>query len=406
MSPPSARAHKTSPSAHSNRAPEMTEDLEMGSLPPGPSTVSDEHTDPGTGNNGSLICFRSGTERIMLTDWYIEVRWKEEMASYSKQLDGNLPFPLCPISQDSTLLLPSELDGYERGLHGIQSESEDEINVVIVETHANRLETEPLCFTSISKLGHYLESKKYYLLERPGCVLPPGYEFPSREPFPPGDPLQLPGSDAPPPDDPSASPPSGSSYPGSSPPPGAMSPPPPGSSFVFLVDDLSPGLIRLLGGYLSIPPQVFIQHTSGGETRCHRGHQGLKSDTSCTGCFGHFRSSQRPLRLDTEISSMVWWSAGTYSADMNSIANQIRDESQYPFERVAWKLVTIPPAAVRGQPGVGRRLGSGVFRAYQVITELSKPHSEREAYTCALEERTTSYMSADNCGSWFCLRIP
>ncbi|KAF8253775.1 hypothetical protein K440DRAFT_639603 [Wilcoxina mikolae CBS 423.85] len=36
-------------------------------------------------------------------------------------------------------------------------------------------------------------------------------------------------------------------------------------SYVLLVEDLSSSMMKLLGGYLKIPPQIFIKHISGGE---------------------------------------------------------------------------------------------------------------------------------------------
>ena len=315
------------------------------------------------------------------------------MASYGNLLGRDLPYPLC--FPDDSDLRPSEQDDYQRGQCGIPPEG-DEINVVILETHANGPETTTLNMKTISELGNYLESREDLLTwPASGCALPPGYESPS----PPCDPLRIPllRSDAPPPDHPLLSS------------PGRSSPSPPSGSFLFLVEDLSPKLVRLLGGYLSIPSKVFVQHFNGGETRYHRRHQGLKSHPSCKAChFNHVQRGRQPLGLETEISSLGWWSAGTYSSHMNSMVNQVRDEPQYPFERIAWKQVTIPPAAALGDdldlPGVGRRLGCGIFRPFQVITELES-HGGLEAYTCALEERVTSYMRADNCGTWLCLRI-
>jgi hypothetical protein len=252
---------------------------------------------------------------------------------------------------------------------------------------------------TISDLGQYLESREN-LLTRSGCSLPPGYKHPSSMSPPPGNALPVTRSDAPPGDNPFSPLSNSASLLASLSPPGDSPPSPPGDSFLFLVQDLSPAVIELLGSYLSIPPQVFIQHTSGGETVCHRGHKGSKSHTLCKGCSSSIQPSRRPLGLDTEISSMTWWSAGAYSPKMHSLASQVQDELKYPFERVAWKKVTVPSATAADtdliQPA--RRLDCGIFRAYQVITEL-EPHGVLEAYTCALEERATSYMCANNCGS-------
>jgi len=176
---------------------------------------------------------------------------------------------------------------------------------------------------------------------------------------------------------------------------------PAADSFLFLVEDLSPKLIYLLGGYLSIKPQVFIQHISGGETTYHSSCKGGECDPACPGCEDQL--TQWPLELDTELSSMSWRTAGTYSTDMHLSMSKIQDETDTPYEMVAWKRVAVPPATVwDGNPPEANqpnklRLDCGIFRAYQAITER-EVKDKSWGYTCAVEERATLCMPCEYFG--------
>lgn len=59
-----------------------------------------------------------------------------------------------------------------------------------------------------------------------------------------------------------------------------------GDSFIFLIEDLSPNLIELVGSYLSIAPEVFLQYSSGGEANFHRYHRGRRTRLGLRGLLG------------------------------------------------------------------------------------------------------------------------
>jgi len=244
----------------------------------------------------------------------------------------------------------------------------------------------------------------------PGYPLPPGDSLPLVDPLPPDNSLSLDDSTAP-----RDTLPSGDSLRmGDS----LL----PEDSFLFLVEDLSPRLIEHVGYYLCVPPEVFIEHSSGGEAGIHY-HDEKKINPKCLGCRFETQFSRRRPEFDSEISSMSWWSAGTYSVDMHSTASHIRKDEQATMydeglERVAWKRVAVPPAAARPDPAARPeaavqpdnpnppesrsrkkrlRFDCRIFRAYQAITELEN-NAAYEGYICAVEERVTSYISSQNCG--------
>jgi len=272
-----------------------------------------------------------------------------------------------------------------------------ESNIVVIEIHRNgSMMGDPREIKTISELGNYLERRKNLLL------LPPNQ---SSQPVHSPSPVDS----VPTPDNFSPSP--GSSQSPDDPPP-SDDPLELGDSFLFLMEDPAPGLIGLVGSYLSIPPEVFIQHSSGGGT-CRHWVAGEPS-SSCS-CNDQTPLS-RLLKLDTKISSISWWSARTYNVRTHNVVTKIQEKSD-KNRKVAWKRVAVPPAEASHddrQQDVYFGLRRGIFRAYQAISELLETTETPEetpetpegntatqfkGYICAVEERATSYVSSQNCGS-------
>jgi hypothetical protein len=198
-----------------------------------------------------------------------------------------------------------------------------------------------------------------------------------------------------------------------------------GPSFLFLVEDLSPDLIRLVGSHLLIPIEVFKQHCSGGEIIKHA--EDLDPLSPRYKLKGPLQRSRRRPALDTstELSSMSWWRSGSYGLHMQTLAKQIQiAEMEQGAFRLAWKRVSVPtvhdgkPKGKEGRKFAAKRIGRnsktphvsfseiakkelrldcGIFRAYQAITDLEFNGD----FTCAVEERATVQISEQyqNCGS-------
>jgi len=179
-------------------------------------------------------------------------------------------------------------------------------------------------------------------------------------------------------------------------------------SYVFLVEDLSTSMMKLLGGYLKVPPQVFIKHISGGEfiqTRerpPHDDHRIFPCEPGCPGFQRNTGAIPETTTEDQSLLSFTWWRASAYDKgrhDRLKIALFEGDDClrQRGFEPVAWERLSLPPLPEVSSFWYGTdwtmEPQTRVFRPYHTITKV-----EHNAWTCAAEERLTLFECNQRCG--------
>jgi hypothetical protein len=179
-------------------------------------------------------------------------------------------------------------------------------------------------------------------------------------------------------------------------------------SYVLLVEDLSTSMMKLLGGYLKVPPQVFIKHISGGEfiqTRTRLSHDDHGSSPCMPGCPGFQRNTGAIPETTTEDQSLLsftWWRASAYDKGRHGCLKNALFEGddclrQRGFEPVAWERLSLPPLPEVSSSGYGTawtiKPQTRVFRPYHTITKV-----EHNAWTCAAEERLSLFECNQRCG--------
>lgn len=179
-------------------------------------------------------------------------------------------------------------------------------------------------------------------------------------------------------------------------------------SYVFLVEDLSTSMMKLLGGYLKVPPQVFIKHISGGEfiqTRKQLSHRSHGSYPCTPGCPGFQRNTgaiPEATAEDQGLLSFTWWRASAYDKARHDCLKSALFEGddclrQRGFEPVAWERLSLPPlpevSSSWHDTAWTMEPQTRVFRPYHTITKV-----EHNAWICAAEERLTLFECNQRCG--------
>jgi len=181
---------------------------------------------------------------------------------------------------------------------------------------------------------------------------------------------------------------------------------------VFLVEDLSTSMMKLLGGYLKVPPQVFIKHISGGEfirTReqlPHNHYEYILCNPECPGIQHNTSAIPETTTEDQSLLSFTWWRASAYDkARHDCLKNTLFEGDnclrQRGFEPVAWERLSLPPlpevSSYWNQYGTIWTMEpqTRVFRPYHTIKV------EHNAWTCAAEERLTLFECNQRCGLVF-----
>jgi hypothetical protein len=164
-------------------------------------------------------------------------------------------------------------------------------------------------------------------------------------------------------------------------------------SFVFLVEDLSSSMIELLGGYLRVPPQVFIRHMSSGETIRHKPHDRSKPcPADCPGYRRRIQATQPLHSNDLRLHSCTWWRLSYYTREIHGMVRGLN--SHRSEERVAWKNLGLPPLPANGGYHLPwRRVNERVCRPYHAITEV-----DDDEWGCAAEEQVTFFDCYPNYG--------
>jgi hypothetical protein len=105
-----------------------------------------------------------------------------------------------------------------------------------------------------------------------------------------------------------------------------------------------------------------------------------------------------PLLLPQE-TTFEHRQTGLHGLEIQALTSYLQDdEKSLGIERVAWGQVSVSSRySSRLSKELTLKLNCGIFRAYQAITECEF-HGSSPAYTCAVEERATFYLSAQNCG--------
>lgn len=160
----------------------------------------------------------------------------------------------------------------------------------------------------------------------------------------------------------------------------------PSSPTAYLVEDLSPEVTRLLGGFLDIPHQVFVQHLSSGETWKHSGH--VSADRCSFSCPVWSKRNHRKrfkMQFNKELYSFTWWRNKTCNMDV------LRNLGKYYLdcndERVAFRNMALPfdiNSVIPGDAVVKTR----IFRPFHIIGNCD---DRENIYHCAAEEQITVY---------------
>ncbi|KAI5780453.1 hypothetical protein EDC01DRAFT_274890 [Geopyxis carbonaria] len=182
------------------------------------------------------------------------------------------------------------------------------------------------------------------------------------------------------------------------------------SRILVLVEDLTPKLVIILGHYFGIPLHTLMQHTSGAERLQHQRtctylERHKKRDQSCYSCIYQHHSNRLHREPDLKLSSISWRSMVMCSVHMCTIIEKLKaaELDRQCRERVAWERIIFPsmPEHNMREPLINKKihkeicLDCGIFRGCSAISGAETRQYGSQEYTCAMEERITSYTDGD-----------